>query len=306
VYRAVGGRRSQRLRDLDLRGPIGPLFTRADAGEVLLAHPAASSNLGRPGASSAGELMRMAGAIETETAANETARAAAYWYLIWSAARGIEALEKKAGNRASSTKLDEIETRLLWASRLKSEMVRAETPLLLRTIEAQTGRRLETISGAVLRELVELGIEALIDAVERFDPFKGGRAASPAGIGVTRAISQWLKNNRDRLGSPARAAGKVDLDQFPLPDWSRRLHPWQASLEPPAEVRSGLETLTTRERQVLDLRYGWNGGPPRTVAEIAKELRTTPTRIAAMQRRLVARLAYNVERVPKARRKAKP
>lgn len=292
VYRAIGGRRAARLLELDLRGPIGPTFTRRDAEEVLLEHAAATTGLGSPGATSVGDLMRMAAGIRPETAAYEAARGAAHWYLLWTVGETVRCMGASTGGQAASATLDRIETRLLWASRLKSEMVRAEAPLLLRTIEAQADRRLESIPGVVLHEIIELGVEALIEAVERFDPFKGGRAAAPAGIGVTRAISRWLRGNRERLGSPSRAAARIDLDQFALADWSRRVHPWQAWLEPPSEVRGRLGTLAERERRVLEMRFGWAGAPPCTIEHAAREIGTTSTRIAAMQRRAVALLAF--------------
>jgi RNA polymerase primary sigma factor len=306
VYRAVGGRRATRLRELDLRGPIGPTFTRADAEEVFLNHAAAKTGLGTPGASNVGELMRMAATIQPETAPRESARAAAYWFLLWSASQSLSLLKPTTPGPAASATLDAIETRLLWASRLKAEMVRSELPLLLRTIEAQTARRLESIPGPVLHELIHLGLDALIDAVDRFDPFKGGRAAAPAGIGLTRAISQWLRTSRERLGSPARAAAKVDLDQYSLVDWTRRVHPWQTWLEPPTEVRAKLTTLPDRERGVLEARFGWNNEPPSTVEHLAKTLGTTPTRIAAMQRRSIAQLAFGAAAPRAKRRKPKP
>lgn len=303
AYRAIGGRRAARLRELDLRGPIGPTFTRRDAEEVFLGHAAANTGLGSPGATSVGELMRIAAAVGPESAAHESARAAAYWFLLWSTGQSLSALKNASSGPAITAALDRIETRLLWASRLKAEMVRAEVPLLLRTLEAQTARRLESIPGPVLQEIVELSLEALIDAVDRFDPFKGGRAAAPAGIGLARAISQWLRAHRDRLGSPARAAARIDFDQFPLADWARRVHPWQAWLEPPPEVRQRLGTLPDRERRVLERRFGWGGAPPRTIEQVAREVGTTTTRIAAMQRRSIAQLAFGASAPRRPRRK---
>jgi hypothetical protein len=251
----------------------------------------------------------MAAGIEPSVASHETARAAAYWYLIWWCSRAIGGLPRhgarvgaKSGDSAG---LDVIETRLLWASRLKAEMVRGELPLLLRTIEAQTDRRVGAISGAVLAELVSLGLDAMIEAVDRFDPFKGGRLAAPVGIGVTRAISQWLRVNRERLGAPGRAIARVDLDQLLLEDWARRVHSWQGWLEPPVEVRAGLGTVgpaaakrgepAAQERHVLEMRFGWNGAPPRTIEQTAGALGLRAERVSAIQRKAIARLAYGVD-----------
>jgi hypothetical protein len=104
-------------------------------------------------------------------------------------------------------------------------------------------------------------------------------------------VSQWLRHGREELGAPGRAIARVDLEQLALPDWARRVHPWQEWLEAPIGVREKIAALPERERRVVNMRYGWVG-PPRTVEEVAKELRTTATRVAAMQRHAVALLAY--------------
>jgi DNA-directed RNA polymerase specialized sigma subunit len=203
---------------------------------------------------------------------------------------GKKSSRVRAGKKEAAG-IDAIETWLLWASRLKGEMVRSQLPLLVRAIESQTGRSVAAIPGAALRELCEIGLEALIDAADRFDPFKGGRLAAPAGIALSRAVSQWLRHGREELGPVGRATARVDLDQLALPDWTRRVHPWQEWLEAPAGVREKLHELGEKERRAVAMRFGWEG-PPRMVEDVARELGTTPTRVAAMQRRAVAMLAY--------------
>jgi hypothetical protein len=315
VYRVVGDRRAGRLRELDLRGPVGATFERKDAEEVFLLHAAARTGLGEPGPSSIGALVRLAAGIEPSAAAQESARAGAYWYLLWWCSRAIGALPRhgaRVGAAASGAGLDVIETRLLWASRLKAEMVRAELPLMLRTIEAQTERRLSAMPAAVLVELIGLGIESLIESVDRFDPFKGGRQAAPVGIGLTRALSQWLRGNRERLGAPGRAAARVDMDQLPLEDFTRRVHPWQAWLEPPIEVRAGVLRPVAAQSSgepaahgaLLAMRYGWNGAPPLTLERTGEALGLRPTRVSAIQRNMVAQLGYGAGEPAKRKKRA--
>ncbi len=301
VYRVVGERRVDRLRELDLRVPAGgaAVFERADAAEVLLGHGAASDGIGRRGAMSVGELLRMAAERDPEPAAHEQARATACWYLVWRAELGVAQLARHGARVRASAKRDvgrgegveAIETWLLWASRLRAEMVRSQVPLLVRAIENQTGRSVGEIPGSALRELCEIGLDAVIDSADRFDPFKGGRLAAPVGVAVGRAVSHWLRHGREELGAPGRAMARVDMEQLALPDWARRVHPWQEWLEAPLGVREKLGAIAERERRVLEMRYGW-GGPPRTVEDVAKELGTTATRVAAMQRRAVAMLAF--------------
>jgi len=297
VYRVVGERRAERLRGLELRGPVGPAFARKDAAEVVLSHAAARKGLGCPGAANVAELLRMAAGIGPEDAAVETARAAAYWYLIWLARRGVESLPRHGAKaRTGEAGLDVIETRLLWASRIKAEIVRSQLPLLVRTIESQAGFSAQEIPGLALRELCAVGLEAMIEAADRFDPFKGGRLAAPMGVGVTRAISQWLRANADaaglrsKPGTARRTSPKADLALLVLDDWAVRVNPWQEWLEPAAAARAGRAGLAARERGVLEMRFGWSGHPPRTLEETAREFKTTPTRITAIQRSAIAKL----------------
>lgn len=315
VYRVVGERRVDRLRELDLRVPVGgaAIFERGDTAKALLEHVAMRDGLGRPGATNVGELVRMSAEIQPETSAHEQTRASACWYLIWLAERNVAGLARHGARVRGRGKqeakadagVDAIETWLLWASRLRAEMVRSQVPLLMRAIENQTGRSVAAIPGSALRELCEIGLEAVIDAADRFDPFKGGRLAAPTGIAVGRAISQWLRHGRGELGSAGRAMARVDLEQLAIPDWSRRVHSWQEWLEAPLGVREKISTLAERERRVIELRYGW-GGRPYTVEEVAKAMSATATRISAIQRRVVAMLAYGAPgKTTRVRRKGK-
>jgi hypothetical protein len=298
VYRAVLARRVERLRGLDLEGPESPTFARSDAASVLLAHPAACAGLGMSGARSVGELVRMAAAVEAEGAGAEAARAGAYGYLLWSARQAVGGLVGNARAARVRDGVDVVETRLLWASRLKAEMVRAQLGLLVRTVEDRAGGPVSALPGPAARGLCAAALAALVEGVDRFDPFKGGRLAAPAGLAVGKAVARWLKEHgpvpvrspgSGTMGAGAgRAAPKVDLDALALEDWTAAVHPWQEWLELPPAARERLGTLGERERRVIELRYGLAGGPPRTLVEVAGVLGTTPTRVGAMQRRGVA------------------
>ncbi len=313
AYRVVGARRADRLRGLDLRGPVGPMFERKDAADVILGPAAARAGLGGRGATSVGELLRVAATIEPEAAPFERARAGAQWYLIWRAHAGMKGLARHGARmrkgKGAEPGIDQIETWLIWASRLKAEMVRAQVPLLVRAIENQTGRAAATIPAPALKELCELGLESLIDATDRFDPFKGGRLAAPVGIALTRTVSLWLRRAGEGLGPAGRATARVDLDGLKLADWTRRVHPWQEWLELPIDgpgVRERVLALTEPDRRVLEMRFGLDGGPPRTLEDAAAAAGTTPTRIAAIQRKAVAMLAHGEPaRASKVRRKGR-
>jgi RNA polymerase sigma factor (sigma-70 family) len=75
-----------------------------------------------------------------------------------------------------------------------------------------------------------------------------------------------------------------------------------ASEEERAIARSALESLSTRERQVLELRYGMSDTEPRTLRDVGRELGLTRERIRQIEKQAVAklrrRLAAGAERRP--------
>jgi len=61
-------------------------------------------------------------------------------------------------------------------------------------------------------------------------------------------------------------------------------------------VEEVLSTLTPRERQVLELRFGLLDGHPRTLKEVGKELGVTPERVRQIQARAQMKLRHRLIR----------
>ena len=294
AYRVLGDQRAARLRGLALEGPASPEFERADAEKRLLGVKAAREGLGRGGVADAADVIAEAATIGPVSAAEERARAAAYWYVRWRAARGIERLPRH-GARAGE--MDAIDRDLLWASRLKAELVRSQLPLIVRTIEAQMGSAIEGMGDVERGEVVRVGISAVIDAVDQFDPFKGGRLAAPVGVALGRAVSGWMKARRGEVGAEAGAAAgrarrmMTASSSSSADDWTRRVNVWQQWVDLDAATQMRVGAMDDRTRRAVEARFGLGAGgmgPPRTIAEVAVELGTTPTRISAMLRRGLA------------------
>ncbi|MGD9690351.1 MAG: hypothetical protein AB7K52_13970 [Phycisphaerales bacterium] len=215
----------------------------------------------------------------------ERERARAWAFLRWRAARGIEALADRAAPGARE--IDRIETDLLWASRLKAELARGEGMLLLKTVEARLGQALVDLHESEAASLYRVAIESLIapgEGVDLYDPFKGGRVAAPAGVALNRAISRWETEHGGRSGRGGAEGGRGEgsgratrimrpsAGGVVLADWTRRVDPWQAWLEPPEEVRERLEEAGEESRRLLRMRFGWLEGPPRRLEELAREM----------------------------------
>ena len=53
-----------------------------------------------------------------------------------------------------------------------------------------------------------------------------------------------------------------------------------------------METLTKRERLVLELRFGWNDGRPRTLEEVGKEFNVTRERIRQIEAKALRKMRH--------------
>jgi DNA-directed RNA polymerase sigma subunit (sigma70/sigma32) len=80
-----------------------------------------------------------------------------------------------------------------------------------------------------------------------------------------------------------------------VPDWSRGISPWQRWLEPHFRTREAVERgmIPERECEFLSQRFGWYGGPPRTLAEVGDAFALSPIRVVVFEQRALraARLA---------------
>lgn len=259
--------------------------------EVLKLGPCVAG-LGAPGARVVAEHVAAAVAMGWPDAGEERARALGYWFLRRRAAARLAALE---GKSPGGGKLDEVVTDLRWAARLKAELVRSEQLLTLSTIESVTGKPLLEMPAAAGAELLGVCLAALAAAVDRFDPGRGGRLAAPAGMEVNKAVVKWMASRAEAV-APPRGAGRAMVLSAERPvelaDWTRSVCAWQRWCEPPAAVRRGLGSVDERARALLEARMGWGGGPPRTLAQLARERGVTAVSVSRKEhaaRRAAAR-----------------
>lgn len=295
IRRVITDERAAALRGLGLAGPEGePAPVRKGARtprEDPLEHEAARAGLGAPGATDLLAFIESARGQEAPEAPTERARAAAYHALVARAAANI-AVQPEHG--ASAAGVDEAETRLRWAARLKAELVRSQLPLVVRTIESGLGRPPEQLRSPVLLGLVRASLAAVAEAVDQFKPggpsegkVGGGRLAAPVGLAMTRVVARFAREHAAefRTGAGARAAPRLGAGVH-LPDWTRSVAPWQAFLEPDPRVRAGLAGIDERARVFLTERFGW-GGPPKTLVELAGIFKTTVMKAAMFERKAI-------------------
>jgi hypothetical protein len=310
IFRALARQRAQRLHDLLPALQVGTHAqghapaSAARKPQSPLESADARTGLGAPAPLTLAAMIAYATANALPDPRAERARAAAYWHLRRQAAALIAALPPHSPH---TTDLDRIETLLRWGSRLKAELVRSQLSLILKTIHSRLDRELTSAPRAVGRSLVVLCIDTVIDATEQFDPARGGRLASPCAVALNKAVSHWALGPGApwlSAATPARASPRLDPATIDLPDWTGRVDPWQAWLEPDPRVRPmavaqpPAPTLPEPDRSLLLRRFGWDAAgasaPPATLADVAANLKMTlmhATRVEHRALRLALRLA---------------
>ena len=129
-------------------------------------------------------------------------------------------------------------------------------------------------SGYETEDLLSVGTIGLIKAVDTFDPDKGKKFASYASRCIENELRMELRRTRRAgaqlsLQEPLEAGGQLTLADT-LPDETDM----EADCEQRADaarLRSMVEQLPGRERQIMRLRYGF-GGAAQTQQQTAQTL----------------------------------
>lgn len=287
VRRAVVLARAEalwKLRDVGhLIAPVGPTFTRADAAEVLLAPAIVRQGMGGRGETDLLDIINDARRSPPPTGAEERARLIAFQFIRFDVARRLDSIDRL---HPKAPAVDEVETMLRWAARLKAEVLRPHLRLVLQTIEGRFGRRAEEIRATDLRNLVQLAIRHAGHAIELIEGTRGGRVAGPIGLAVDKALVEWLRHSPSVDANPRRASSLLTFGTT-LPDWTQHVSPWQRWLEPDPRLRLAVDgaALSKDMASFLSARFGWGGGAPMTLDELAKERGLTHIRAAMFEYR---------------------
>jgi hypothetical protein len=182
---------------------------------------------------------------------------------------------------------------LRWAARLKAELVRSQLKVMLEALHARLGRPVEQLPPGVLVRLLSSALVAMGDAVDGFDVGRGGRLAGAAGMAVDKVAIQWGKQLAS-VAAPKRATVMIPSG-LAMPDWTRGVAVWQEFLEPDARLRGACERVAAELGSFLRKRYGWDGGPARTLVELARERKINSVGVFRLEQRAV-RAGFEVVR----------
>ncbi|MBX3315361.1 MAG: hypothetical protein KF902_00705 [Phycisphaeraceae bacterium] len=296
VRRAVNVLRAERLR-AELEG-VAERRARGEPGVETLSGgvldaPGVAEGIGLAGETDLLGFVRAARERRVPIGVLERAQSEAARELVLRAAAWSLAIDP---SWPSPVVLDRAETALRWAARLRSELLRANLALVIETIEARAGLRLEEQRAGRARELVEIAMEAAGSAMESFDPSKGGRLAAPITMMVTRATARWMRGESAAMQEPAGRASPRLSAGVVIPDWTRRVASWQAWLEPDERVRGSIDAVSGVHPlacAVMGMRHGWRewceraglgACRPSTCAEVGARLGVSATMGARIER----------------------
>ncbi|MCC5824243.1 MAG: hypothetical protein LAT64_11205 [Phycisphaerales bacterium] len=275
VIRALNEGRADLLRDLSL-----PADGSSDPGPAC-EQPAARIDRLTDAPTELAALIERMRVRHAVPPAAERARMQAYRALVTAAGARIGALPTAS---VSGADLDEIETLLRRAAMIKAVLAESQFRLAIDTLEQRLGGPLDALGPARSRDLAMGAIAVVADAIDRHDPARGGRLAAP----VSLALSRWAAGIPDiaRTAEPGRAARRTPAG-VPVPDWTRRIAPWQAWLGPDPRIAGVLGRLEPDDRDLLARRFGFSGDPPQTLEAVASSMGKRALHLARAERRAI-------------------
>lgn len=145
-------------------------------------------------------------------------------------------------------------------------------------------------------DLISIGTIGLIKAINTFDRHKNTRLATYAARCIENEILMHLRANRrvrgemmlfDPIGSD-KEGNEISLIDILESDVD--IEGDIASAAEREAIQRKMETLSGRERKVIELRYGLSGGIRRTQREISKALGISRSYVSRIEKRAISKL----------------
>lgn len=157
-------------------------------------------------------------------------------------------------------------------------------------------------TGIGIEDLVSIGTIGLIKAINTFKPEKNNKLATYASRCIENEILMYMrKNNSKRCEVSIEEPLNVDWDgnELLLSDVlgsdEDMVYRNLENAEEKKIVRSAVDSLNPRERMIIEMRYGLNGGGEKTQKEVADLLGISQSYISRLEKKIISRLKYDVE-----------
>ncbi len=158
-------------------------------------------------------------------------------------------------------------------------------------------------TGINLEDLISIGTVGLIKAVNTFSPEKKIKLATYASRCIENEILMYLRKN-------SRQKEEISLDEPLNVDWDgnelllsdilgTEADSVHREMENEAErsvLRRCIQALDSRERLIMELRFGLGGQPEQTQKEVADRIGISQSYISRLEKRIIRRLRTEMER----------
>lgn len=182
---------------------------------------------------------------------------------------------------ASDSQLDQIESLLAAAERIKNEILRANLRLVVSIARRHVGR------SSCFFEVVSDGNLSLMRAVEKFDYSRGFKFSTYASWAIMR---NYARSIPEQMYQAARLVTGSDeaLAVATAPDTATR----DTAMEGARHlIQKGLSLLSDRERDIVVRHYGLDDrGEPMTLDQIGGLFGVTKERVRQIERKAIAKL----------------
>ncbi|MDH7478787.1 MAG: RNA polymerase sporulation sigma factor SigE [Syntrophomonadaceae bacterium] len=159
-------------------------------------------------------------------------------------------------------------------------------------------------TGIGIEDLVSIGTIGLIKAVNTFDPAKRIKLATYASRCIENEILMYLRrNNRNRVEVSFDEPLNVDWDgnELLLSDvLGTENDVIYKSLEDEVDrklLQTAMLKLSPREKRIMELRFGLQGGAEKTQKEVADLLGISQSYISRLEKRIIKRLRKEMFRL---------
>ena len=159
-------------------------------------------------------------------------------------------------------------------------------------------------TGVGVEDLISIGTIGLIKAINTFNPTKNIKLATYASRCIENEILMYLRKNASRRG-------EVSFDEPLNTDWDGNELLLSDVLGTEADVvmrpieedvdrsllAAAINILSPREKQIITLRFGLDGGREQTQKEVADQLGISQSYISRLEKRIISRLKKEILRL---------
>lgn len=223
-------------------------------------------------------------------------------FLIWAGLLQPEGVHYIGGSDTLPPPLTkERESELL--KRIEDEDARKELIEHNLRLVVYIARRFEN-TGINIEDLISIGTIGLIKAIGTYRMDKNIKLATYASRCIENEILMYLRKNANRKG-------EVSFDEPLNTDWDGNELLLSDVLGTEADVvmrpieedvdrsllAAAISMLSPREKQIITLRFGLEGGRERTQKEVADQLGISQSYISRLEKRIISRLKKEILRL---------